>query len=207
NLRLSNIIQKSLNEIFMFNSESLKFEYVNEGALRNLGYSFDEMLEMTPEDIIPKYSSSKFEKLVDYLIERNEEKIVFETKCKRKNGSLYPVEVHLQLIKEEYKRTFVAIIIDISERKKAENIIRRNNDLLAFQNTQLGDFCNIVSHNLRAPLINMNMLVELIENSQDDQDKQSLIEKFKPIINNVNETFNELLESLQIQQDLEVKSE
>lgn len=207
NERLSNVIQKSLNEIYMFNSGTLKFEYVNEGALRNLGYTFEEMLEMTPQQIIPKYTPSKFQKLVGLLVDKKEEKVVFETENKRKDGSLYPVEVHLQLIKEEYKRIFVAIIIDITERKKAENIIKRNTDLLSFQNTQLGDFCNIVSHNLRAPLINMNMLVDLIDKSEDDRDKQRLIEKFKPIINNVNETFSELLESLQIQQDLEVNSE
>lgn len=207
NERLSNVIQKSLNEIYMFNSQSLKFEYVNEGALKNLGYSLGEMLNMTPREMIPKYSPSKFERLVDLLIEKKEEKIVFETECKRKDGSQYPVEVHLQLMKEDYKRIFVAIIIDITERKKAENENKRNADLLAFQNAQLGDFCNIVSHNLRAPLVNMNMLVDLIETSRNEKDKQNLIQKFKPIINNVNETFNELLESLQIQQDLEVKSE
>jgi light-regulated signal transduction histidine kinase (bacteriophytochrome) len=110
------------------------------------------------------------------------------------------VEVHLQLIKEEYKRIFVAIIIDITERKKAEQIIKRNAELLAFQNSQLGDFCNIVSHNLRSPLVNMNLLVDLVEESRDVNEKQNLIGKFKPIINNVNETFNELLESLQVQQ-------
>src|SRR5690554_7048444 len=54
---------------------------------------------------------------------------------------------------------------------------------------------NIVSHNLRSPLVNMNMLVDLIEESDDDLDKQKLISKFKPIINNVNETFNELVRS------------
>lgn len=205
--RLSNIIQKSLNEIYLFNSETLKFEYVNEGALRNLGYTLEEMLDLTPQDIIPKYTTSKFKKIVDVLVDKMEEKVVFETENRRKDGSLYPVEVHLQLIKEEYKRIFVAIIIDITERKKAEKIIKRNADLLAFQNTQLGDFCNIVSHNLRSPLINMNLLVDLIEESGDAQDKQKLVGKFKPIINNLNETFNELLESLQIQQDLEVKSE
>lgn len=207
NERLSNVIQKSLNEIYMFNGDSLKFEYVNEGALKNLGYSLDEMLRMTPKEIIPRYTPSKFERLVELLIDKKEEKIVFETECKRKDGSHYPVEVHLQLMKEDYKRIFVAIIIDISERKKAENINKRNADLLAFQNAQLADFCNIVSHNLRAPLVNMNMLVDLIEKSGNEKDKQKLIDKFKPIINNVNETFNELLESLQIQQDLEVKSE
>lgn len=207
NDRLSNIIQKSLNEIYLFNSETHKFEYVNEGALKNLGYTLEEMLEMTPRDIIPKYTPVKFQRLVERLQKDNEQKIVFETENKRKGGSLYPVEVHLQLIREDYKKIFVAIIIDISERKKAEAIIKKSNDLLAFQNTQLIDFCNIVSHNLRSPLVNMNMLVELIEESEDDLDKQKLISKFKPIINNVNETFNELVESLQIQQDLEVKSE
>lgn len=205
--RLSSVIQKSLNEIYMFNSDTHKFEYVNEGALRNLGYSFEEMLKMTPRDIIPKYTPSRFQRLVDILQEDIEEKIVFETENRRKDGSLYPVEVHLQLVREEYKRIFVAIIIDISERKKAELIIKRHNDLLAFQNTQLIDFCNIISHNLRSPLVNMNMLVDLIEESEDGFDKQKLVSKFKPIINNVNQTFNELLESLQIQQDLEVKYE
>lgn len=207
NDRLSNIIQKSLNEIYMFNSETHQFEYVNEGALRNLGYTLEEMLNLTPGDIIPKYTPAKFKRLVDMLQKDLEEKIVFETENKRKDGSLYPVEVHLQLIKEDYRKIFVAIIIDITERKKAEVIIRKTNDLLAFQNTQLIDFCNIVSHNLRSPLVNMNMLVDLIEESDDYLDKQKLITKFKPIINNVNETFNELVESLQIQQDLEVKSE
>ena len=207
NDRLSNVIQKSLNEIYMFNSDSHKFEFVNEGALRNLGYTLEEMVNMTPGDIIPKYTPSKFKRLVEILQEDIEEKIVFETENKRKDGSLYPVEVHLQLIREDYKKIFIAIIIDITERKKAEAIIKKTNDLLAFQNTQLVDFCNIVSHNLRSPLVNMNMLVDLIEESEDDLDKQKLISKFKPIINNVNETFNELVESLQIQQDLEVKSE
>jgi PAS domain S-box-containing protein len=207
NDRLSNIIQKSLNEIYMFNSDTHQFEYVNEGALRNLGYTLEEMLQMTPQDIIPKYTPAKFQRLVEILQKDLEEKIVFETENKRKDGSLYPVEVHLQLIREDYKKIFVAIIIDITERKKAEAIIKKSNDLLAFQNTQLVDFCNIVSHNLRSPLVNMNMLVDLIEESDDDLDKQKLISKFKPIINNVNETFNELVESLQIQQDLEVKSE
>ena len=207
NDRLSNIIQKSLNEIYMFNSDTHRFEYVNEGALRNLGYTLDEMLEMTPQDIIPKYTPTKFERLVEILHKDIEEKIVFETENKRKDGSLYPVEVHLQLIRDDYKKIFVAIIIDITDRKKTEAIIKKSNDLLAFQNTQLVDFCNIVSHNLRSPLVNMNMLVDLIEEADDDLDKQKLISKFKPIINNVNETFNELVESLQIQQDLEVKSE
>lgn len=207
NQRLSNVIQKSLNEIYIFNYDTLQFEYVNEEALRNLGYSWDEMKKKTLENLIPKYTPTKFGKLVDFLDGAEEDKIVFETEIKRKDGSRYPVEIHLQLMKEGYKKSFVAIINDITERKKSEKMIKRNADLLAFQNTQLIDFCNIVSHNLRSPLANMNLLIDLIGESEEGMAQHILIDKLRPIVNNINETFNELLESLQIQQDLKVKSE
>lgn len=89
----------------------------------------------------------------------------------------------------------------------ANEKIRTNAELLEHQNTQLTDFCNIVSHNLRSPLVNMSMLVSFIEKSKNGDDKKLLIEKLKPVINNLTETFNELVESLQVRQDKEIKSE
>ncbi|MFS8119580.1 MAG: PAS domain S-box protein, partial [Microcoleus sp.] len=43
-----------------------------------------------------------------------------------KNGSLYPVEIHLQLIKEGKNKRFVAIILDITERKKSEALLKES---------------------------------------------------------------------------------
>ncbi len=40
------------------------------------------------------------------------------TNHKRKDGSLYPVEVHLQLVTESYNKRFLAIVLDVTERKK-----------------------------------------------------------------------------------------
>ena len=91
--------------------------------------------------------------------------------------------------------------------RTANENIQENSALLAFQNKQLVDFCNIISHNLRGPLMNMSMLVDYIENSKDEAEQKQTIEKLKPVIGNLNETFDELLESLQVQQDLEIESE
>lgn len=91
--------------------------------------------------------------------------------------------------------------------KEANNKIQENSALLASQNKQLIDFCNIVSHNLRSPLTNMSMLVDYIEKSKDEVEQKQVIEKLRPVINNLNETFDELVESLQIKQDLEIESE
>ncbi len=97
--------------------------------------------------------------------------------------------------------------IDITERKIMENKQAMLVKQLSVQNTQLTDFCNIVSHNLRAPLVNMSMLVQYIEESEDETDRMELIKMLKPVVENLHGTFGELVESIQIKQDHEVLSE
>lgn len=97
--------------------------------------------------------------------------------------------------------------IDITERKVMEEKQASLVKQLSTQNTQLIDFCNIVSHNLRAPLVNISMLVEFIEESGDADEQQLFISKLRPVVENLHATFNELVESIQIKQDLEVKTE
>ncbi len=97
--------------------------------------------------------------------------------------------------------------LDITERKILENKQAVLVKQLSAQNTQLVDFCNIVSHNLRAPLVNMSMLVQYIEESEDPDDQAGLIAMLKPVVENLHTTFGELVESIQIKQDHEVQSE
>lgn len=123
--RLLNILQKSLNEVYVFNADTLQFEYVNEGALRNLGYSMEEMSAMKAYDINPELTMAKFNELIAPLINHEKEKIVFETIHERADSSLYPVEIHLQLTTQAEQSVFLAIVLDITERKNAEAKIQR----------------------------------------------------------------------------------
>lgn len=97
--------------------------------------------------------------------------------------------------------------LDITDRKIMEEKQNALVKQLSTQNTQLIDFCNIVSHNLRAPLVNMSMLVSFIEETMDVEEQKELIGKLNPVLDNLHTTFNELVESIQIKQDLEIKSE
>jgi len=97
--------------------------------------------------------------------------------------------------------------IDITERKIMEEKQTALVQQLSSRNSQLIDFCSIVSHNLRAPLVNMSMLVNFISENTDPVEQRLLISKLRPVIDNLHDTFNELVESIQIRQDLEIKSE
>lgn len=132
-------LDRTLDCVFMFEPESLKFFYVNQGAMDQVGYSFKEMTSMTPMDIKPEYDEAKFRDLIAPLIEGPDRSLTFETVHKNKDGSLIPVEIFLQYIApigEEPR--FVNIVSDISERKKMEKALIDNE-------IRLRDFANVSS--------------------------------------------------------------
>ena len=160
--RLSSIIESSLNEIFVFDAKTLHFIHVNEGALNNLGYTQEEMHSMTPLDIKPDMDEKAFNKLMHLLLEYEEEIVEFQTVHRRADGSRYPVEVHMQLIKDVGEPVFLAIIIDITDRKMAEDKLKRYAGELKAANEELksvdkmkDEFLSNVSHELKTPLVSI----------------------------------------------------
>lgn len=113
---LHHILEESLNEIFVFDEGTLQFIHVNEGARQNLGFTMDELRAMTPLSIKPDYSVEQFEAYLQPLRTGEDKKAVFHTHHRRKDGTAYPVEVHLQLAKHGPVPVFVAIILDMSKR-------------------------------------------------------------------------------------------
>jgi len=118
--RLGRIVEYSLNEVYIFDAETFAFMLVNRGARENMGYSMDELTRMTPLDIKPEFTAEFFEELIAPLRTGQKEMVQFNTVHRRKDATLYPVEVHLQLTTFGSSPAFVAIILDITERKRAD---------------------------------------------------------------------------------------
>jgi signal transduction histidine kinase len=96
---------------------------------------------------------------------------------------------------------------DLTKLKILEESEKKYSKILEYKNTQLVDFCNIISHNLRAPLVNISMLVDYIEQSESEEERKEVLAKIKPVVAHLNELFNELVESVQVRQDTEIKSD
>lgn len=162
-MRLGRILDESANEIYIFRAADLRFVSVNAGALRNLSYSMDELRDMTPLDLKPKYTRETFEQLLAPLRRNERDLVSFETFHRRKDGNTYPVEVRLHLSHREEPAVFVAVILDISERKQAE--LERENLLteLTARNAEMENFVYTISHDLKAPLITIGGFAGLLQ--------------------------------------------
>ncbi len=84
----------------------------------------DELASLTPIDINPEYTHKSFTKLIEPLRTKKKEKIEYLSAHRRKDGSIYPVEVHLQTTTFDGLPAFVAIVLDITERRQAEERFR-----------------------------------------------------------------------------------
>jgi PAS domain S-box-containing protein len=117
------IFEDSLNEIYIFEANTFKFRQVNHAALNNLGFSMEDLRNMTPVDLKPLISWEEFENLVKPLRFGEKEQIVFETIHQRKDKTTYPIEARLQLLQFDNEMLFTAIILDITKRKQTEEIL------------------------------------------------------------------------------------
>ena len=164
----NHILEESLNEIYIFNANTLRFIQVNKGARLNLGYSLEELRCLTPLDIKPEFTAESFAKMLEPLLDGEKQRIQFITVHKRKDGSLYDVEVYLQLSTFHSVPVFVAIILDITERKKMENAISQSEKLRSIGTITAG-----ISHEFNNILAIISGNVQLLKDTYKDHGKLS----------------------------------
>lgn len=118
----------ALDCLFILDRDTFKFIYVNQGAVKQVGYTQEELLQMTPLDIAPELSKEMLQELLAPLINGFQPAMTIESVHQHKNGKLIPVEVLLQHIQVRGQTSrLVAVARDISERKQAEVRLQKAN--------------------------------------------------------------------------------
>jgi PAS domain S-box-containing protein len=184
-IQFSKIFEKALNEIYIIDAETYHFKQVNAAAVSNLGYSKEELRAMIPSDIIPNLTEEGLKTLLKPLLGKSGEKVIIQETHQRKDGTLYPVEAHIQYVVVENESFFICFILDISEKSKYLNAIEEQNSILR-------EIAWVQSHVLRAPLSRMMMLLMLLENEDITFNENDLLRSKKDVLLAIADSANEL---------------
>ena len=105
-------------ESFILMRQDATFAYLNEAALEHWGYTKEEANQIRVPDVDAIYNDVIFNKA--FAQAQHESIPQFETVHKKKDGTIYPVEVNMSCLILDGKPHIFAIARDITERKKIE---------------------------------------------------------------------------------------
>jgi PAS domain S-box-containing protein len=111
-------------DAFMLHAEDGTVIDVNPQACDSLGYIRDELIGMKPVEFDPNISTASLENINEQL--SRGEMVTFESCHRRKDGSEFPVEVRVRPFWHGGRRLNISAVRDISDRKRAEQAVRRS---------------------------------------------------------------------------------
>lgn len=218
-LRFRTLVENAPEAIMLLDLDSGLYIDANDAAVSMLGFDKQTLFNEEMDILIWKAEdgSNNSELLFDYMKRAlNNESVVFDWKAKCSDGRLVDSEV--RLVKMPYpNRTIIRIsILDISERKQAENLLsnekmklqQSNRELidlnykLGNQTRQLQEFAYIASHNLRAPAGNIRALLDYYHSDPSEEALEILLEKMDVVAKDLLDTIDDLAQVVKIKNEI-----
>ena len=200
------LFNQSVDAIYLHDAEGNILD-VNRVAILYSGYSKEELLSLTVFDLHP--DKTRMDEILRKWGQWPLGQIfTIEAIHRRKNNSLYPVEVTTGKVHFGNRELILAGVRDITERKQAEEALRRSHDRLEIRvqartaelehkNQELHEFTFIAAHDLSEPLRKIQAFGSFLEERSNDrltEKERDYISRMTGAANRMHELIKAILE-------------
>jgi len=119
-------IVKYANDIVLLADERLNVVECNDSALRNYGYTRQELIGKNLADLRSEATQLQLQEIVKEIHQKKS--VLYETIHQRKDGTTFQVEFNSRLITIEGKTYYQSIGRDLTERKRAEKAMKESEE-------------------------------------------------------------------------------
>mgnify|MGYP000849557037 FL=1 len=190
-------------------NRSLKVMEYNQELQSILGYTIaEEMLEKPISEFIHEESLDLVTTATKQVKSGEKEKAIIEARCIAKEDKSFYCLINISSVRDMTGKLvyFLCQIQDLSLFKNNEKKLNQQNELLEKRNyelkvrvNQLEAYNQILTHNLRTPISNINMIIEQLSLETDEHEKQVLTKLLKKSNFKFLKLFDKLIETVEIQ--------
>jgi two-component system, LuxR family, sensor kinase FixL len=143
-----------------------KISLVNSEAERLFGYLRGELVGQPIELLVPESFRGQHPRLRAAFASAPRQRAMGQgrdLRARRKDGSEFPVEIGLNPIETAEGLVVLCAVVDISERKRAEQALFAANTALHAKTAEMEEFVYSVSHDLKSPLVTMGAFLDILK--------------------------------------------
>jgi len=149
----------------------------NRAAADMHGFTVEELMEMKIQDLDTPEAAEESPRRIQRMLDS--EWVKAEISHRKKDGTVFPVEISAGLLEFGNNKYFLAFDRDITERKQAEKALQRSNQLV-----KVGEMAAGLAHEIKNPLAGIKVSIEVLASELEIDQKDKDV--FRLIINEIN---------------------
>ncbi|MFW5961534.1 MAG: response regulator [bacterium] len=209
--RFKKIFDESLFGLALIDPETAKAVEFNNTVCEMLGYSREEFAELRISD----YEAAEDETIIRSKLERIKagEKLKFETKHCKKDGTIIDVLIKASVIDLDGKGLIQIVYVDISEKVEALNKLEEYSKELKLKNIELeqardkaqeasrakSEFLSTMSHEIRTPMNSIIGMAELLQDTDMSEQQKKYVNIFQDAGESLLTLINDILDLSKIE--------
>ena len=162
--RIRSIVDTAADAIITIDEKG-SIESFNPAAERMFDRTTKEVMGENIKMLMPSPFQEEHDTYLANYLRTGKAKIIGmgrEVKGQRKNGTRFPIDLSVSEMRLDTRRLFTGIARDVTERKRAEDILHHHTEELKRSNADLEQFASAASHDLQEPLRTVSSFSQLL---------------------------------------------